>query len=83
MLVKVIKVVIMHGAFPKILGTATLNDKGQLVIPREARQAFDLAPGSKLVIMSSQQKPALILIKAESVEAMIKDLSDALDSSDN
>jgi AbrB family looped-hinge helix DNA binding protein len=66
--------------FPKILGTATLNEKGQLVIPSEARHSLDLAPGSKLVIMRSQQKPALILIKAEEVEAMIKDLSAALDN---
>lgn len=73
----------MHSSFPKILGTATLNDKGQLVIPSEARHALGLGSGSKLVIMSSQQKPALILIKAEEVEAMIKDLSDALDNTSN
>jgi AbrB family looped-hinge helix DNA binding protein len=66
--------------FPKILGTATLNDKGQLVIPVEARNALGLAAGSKVVIMSSPDKPALILLKAEEVEAMVQDLANALHS---
>lgn len=69
----------MQSTFPKILGTATLNDKGQLVIPSEARHTLGLSAGSKLVIMSGQHRPALVLIKAEEVEAMIKDLATALD----
>lgn len=66
--------------FPKILGTATLNDKGQLVIPREARLALDLAPGTKVVIMQSPSRPALVILKAEEVEALVKDLDNALNS---
>jgi AbrB family looped-hinge helix DNA binding protein len=67
-----------HTHFAKILGTGTLNDKGQLVIPSEARNSLGLKSGDKLVIMRSPDKPALVLIKAEEVEAMIKSLSDAL-----
>lgn len=66
--------------FSKILGTATLNDKGQLVIPVEARSKLGLKPGSKVVIMSSPDKPALIILRAEEVEAMVRDLADALNS---
>lgn len=72
----------MHSSFPKILGTATLNEKGQLVIPSEARHELGLSAGSKLVIMRSEHKPVLILIKAEEVESMIKDLSNALDNTE-
>jgi AbrB family looped-hinge helix DNA binding protein len=68
--------------FSKILGTATLNDKGQLVIPVEARSKLGLTAGSKVVIMSSPDKPALVLLRAEEVEAMVKDLADALNSDD-
>lgn len=64
--------------FPKILGTATINEKGQLVIPAEARHKLGLKPGSRVVIMSSNQKPALILFRSEEVEAMVKNLTDAL-----
>ncbi len=67
--------------FPKILGTATLNDKGQLVIPVEARNTLGLSAGSKVVILSSPHRPALVLLKAEEVEAMVKDLANALEES--
>lgn len=65
-------------SFPKILGTATLNEKGQLVIPVDARNSLDLKAGSKVVIMSSPYRPALVIIKAEEVEAMVEDLTNAL-----
>lgn len=71
------------GHFPKILGTASLNEKGQLVIPAEARHQLGLSPGSRVVIMSSTQKPALILFKAEHVEEMVKNLTDALGGENN
>lgn len=64
--------------FPKILGTATLNDKGQLVIPVAARNSLGLSAGSKVVIMSSPHRPALVLLKAEEVEAIVQDLANAL-----
>lgn len=69
----------MSSHFAKILGTATLNEKGQLVIPAEARADLDLKAGSRLVIMRSPDKPALVLLKAEEVESMIKDMTDALE----
>jgi len=66
--------------FPKILGTATLNEKGQLVIPVEARNSLGLTPGSRVVIMSSTQRPALVLVKAEDIEAMVQEFVTALNS---
>jgi AbrB family looped-hinge helix DNA binding protein len=71
----------MKTAFSKIIGTATLNDKGQLVIPVEARHKLGLEPGSRIVIMSSPEKPSLTLVKAEVLEEMVRDLADALDAS--
>ena len=66
--------------FPKILGTATLNEKGQLVIPVDARNSLDLKAGSKVVIMSSPHRPALILLKAEEVESLVQDMASALNT---
>jgi AbrB family looped-hinge helix DNA binding protein len=70
----------MKSPFSKIIGTATLNEKGQLVIPVEARHKLGLEPGSRVVIMSSPDRPALTLIKAEVLEEMVRDLADALDA---
>lgn len=66
--------------FPRIIGTATINEKGQVVIPADARKDLGIKPGDKLVIMSSQHKPALILVKAEEIEALVQDLSQALNN---
>ena len=66
--------------FPKILGTATLNEKGQLVIPVEARNNLGLTPGSRVVILSGMHRPALVLVKAEEVEAMVQEFVAALNS---
>ena len=70
----------LDGTLPKILGTATLNEKGQVVIPAAARQAMDLSAGSKVIMMKSTEKQALIILKAEDVEAVLKHFTDALNS---
>ena len=66
--------------FPKILGTATLNEKGQLVIPKEAREKLSLKPGSRLVIMASPYRPALVIMKSEEVEVILKDIVEAINT---
>jgi len=73
----------MKKHFSKLLGTATLNEKGQLVIPAKAREELELTAGSKLIVMKGASKRALVLLKAEELEGMIKDLSDALNGDDN
>jgi AbrB family looped-hinge helix DNA binding protein len=70
----------MDSRFPKILGTAVINEKGQVVIPVEARNTMRIAPGSRVVIMSVPHKDALMILKAEEVEAMVKNFTDALNS---
>lgn len=70
----------------KIYGTASLNDKGQLVIPVDARTAMSLKSGSKLVVMSAPfGHEALIIVKTEVIERQIHDFADALNkpSEDN
>ena len=53
----------------KFLGITTLGEKGQIVIPAEARAALKLAKGEKLIVMNPHDN-ALMLIKASHFEAM-------------
>lgn len=53
----------------KILSITTIGEKGQIVIPAEARAAMKLTKGEKLVIMSSHEN-ALVIMKAARFEAM-------------
>lgn len=70
-----------HRGLPKILGTSLINEKGQLVIPAEARKRIGLEAGDRVVIMSKENSSALIVIKSEELEALAQDLAKVLDDS--
>jgi len=53
---------------PQLLGIATLNEKGQLVIPVEARTLLNLHSGEKLLVVSGGHANSLMLIKPSSLE---------------
>lgn len=52
----------------KFFGSNTMGEKGQVVVPVEGRQAFDLNPGDKLVFMGDAEKGVMIVSKAEVFE---------------
>jgi len=49
-------------------GTTTLGERGQIVIPKAARDLFDLRPGDKLLVLGSKQRGGLALVKADLME---------------
>jgi len=59
----------------KIFGIATLSERGQIVIPQEAREEFNLKPGDKLIIMSFGPKAGLMIIKAEELLEIFSEIS--------
>ncbi len=54
----------------KVFGTVTVNDKGQVVIPAEARKELGIEPESKLMVFGWEcgKKKALFLVDAESFD---------------
>ncbi len=50
----------------KLIGTATLGCKGQIVIPIEIREMFSLAPGDQLLLMADKKK-GIALVKSDFV----------------
>lgn len=52
----------MHG---KILGTTTVGERGQIVIPAEARVSMDISGGDKLVVFSNPHNNSITLVKAD------------------
>ena len=51
----------------KLIGTATLGAKGQIVIPIEIREMFDPAPGDQLLLMADKKK-GIAIMKSDFVE---------------
>ena len=43
-----------------IWGSVTVNDRGQVVIPKEARELFDITAGKRLIVLSDEHGIALI-----------------------
>lgn len=54
---------------PKIYGTTIVNDKGQIVIPAEARAELGLEPGTRLMIMGAPFEGSIVVIKTSVVES--------------
>ena len=60
----------------KIYGTMMLNEKGQAVIPADARAALQLTSGSKLLVMGSPDGKSLVLVTTAEAEKMLKTITD-------
>lgn len=53
-----------------LFGTVTVNDKGQIVIPKKAREVMQISPGDDLVVLADEES-GLALVKAEWFEKHI------------
>ena len=42
-----------------------IGEKGQFVIPKEAREMFDLTPGSEIIVLGDEKRGLAILPKWE------------------
>jgi AbrB family looped-hinge helix DNA binding protein len=51
-----------HG---KILGTTSMGERGQVVIPAEAREELGIQPGEKFVVFGDARRGTVILVKSE------------------
>jgi AbrB family looped-hinge helix DNA binding protein len=49
-----------------LYGLVTVGERGQIVIPKEARDHFDIKPGDKLLILGDRKK-GLVVAKASAM----------------
>jgi AbrB family looped-hinge helix DNA binding protein len=56
---------------PKFYGSTTVGERGQVVIPAEARRDFEITPATKLLVFGSQGHGGIMLTKAENVAKLI------------
>ena len=52
-----------------IFGTVKVGDKGQIVIPKDARKAYGIQPGDTLMMLGDQK--GIALLKTELFQNMI------------
>ncbi len=56
---------------PKLLAIAYLNEKSQVVIPKEARDAIGIGPGDRVVVALAPFGKALVVTKPEILEEQL------------
>ena len=56
-----------------IFGTAKINDRGQVVIPKKARELFGINNGDSLIVLGDETA-GIALIKADVFEKQINDI---------
>ena len=61
----------MHNKVPKFYGTAVLGERGQIVIPADARRVAELTPGTKLVVLGGPSGKMLMIAKADVIAEMM------------
>ena len=57
----------------RVFGTAKVGDRGQIVIPKEAREMFNIRPGDTLLILGEESK-GLIVSRPE----LLADIADQI-----
>ena len=65
----------------RIFGTAKVGDRGQIVIPKEAREFFGIEPGDTLLILGKSET-GLIVTKPETLHDLASKIFDSVENED-
>lgn len=57
-----------------IFGISKVGEKGQIVIPKEARDLFNIKPGDSLIVLGDQKKGLALISVEEFTENFTGDL---------
>jgi AbrB family looped-hinge helix DNA binding protein len=55
-------------------GAVTVGERGQVVIPAEARKAHGIQPGDKLLVLRHPHAHGLVIAKLDDVRAVLDEL---------
>jgi len=64
-----------------IYGIVTVGERGQIVIPKEARDQFDIKPGDKLVVVGDIRK-GIAIVKADVMKELALKILGAVSEED-
>lgn len=60
-------------------GSVTVGERGQIVIPAEARSELGYGPGDKLLIVRHPNHKGLMVFKLDHAKQFLEELSNAID----
>lgn len=56
-----------------IFGVVKVGDKGQIVIPKEAREVFGIEPGDSLLVLGDRAK-GLAIVKTQIFDSAVEEV---------
>ena len=65
----------------RVFGTAKVGDRGQIVIPKEARELFNIRPGDTLLILGDEDT-GLIVSRPEVLSDIANQIFDTVKKED-
>lgn len=60
-----------------LFGVVTVGDKGQIVIPKQARKIFRILPGDRLVVLGDESQ-GIAMLKADDMLGFMNDMQQAM-----
>ena len=76
------KHILGKGKAQRVFGTAKVGDRGQIVIPKEAREFFGIEPGDTLLILGKSET-GLIVTRPETLNDLANKIFDSVDKEDS
>ena len=71
------KHILGKGNARRVFGTAKVGDRGQIVIPKEARELFNIQPGDTLLILG-EEETGLIVTRPEILNDLAAQIFDTV-----
>ncbi len=65
----------------RVFGTAKVGDRGQIVIPKEARELFHIQPGDTLLILG-EEETGLIVSRPEVLNSIANEIFNSVKTED-
>ena len=60
-----------------IFGLVTVGERGQIVIPKDAREVFSISPGDKLLVLGDEEQ-GIAIVKADAFQSFASFILDSL-----
>ena len=61
---------------PKLVASVTVGERGQIVIPSEARTSLNIEPGAKLLVFLMPGNDAILVTRPEAFEERAKHMQE-------
>lgn len=62
---------LMGEGIPKFYGATIIGERGQVVVPAEARKDLNLSPSTKVMVFGGPMGEGLLIVKADSIAEML------------